>query len=99
MEDNKFIEENEVDIEEYKEDKKSGWKKELFEWVQAIVIAIVISFVLKNYVLTLVKVQGESMEPTLQHADRIYVNRFNFSSSLLSSKSYISIRSSMLIIS
>ena len=78
MEDNKLVNENEVEIEEYKEEQKGGWKKELFEWIQAIVIAIVISFVLKNYVLTLVKVQGESMEPTLQHADRIYVNKLMY---------------------
>ena len=80
MEENKFTEENEVVLEEFKEEKntKGGWKKELFEWLQAIVIAVVVSFILKNYFLTLVKVQGESMEPTLQHADRIYVNRFMY---------------------
>ena len=78
MEENKIVEENEVEIEEYKEEKKGGWKRELFEWVQAVVIAVVVAFVLKNYVLTLVKVQGESMEPTLQHADRIYVNRLMY---------------------
>ena len=27
MEENKFVEENEVEIEEYKEEKKGGWKK------------------------------------------------------------------------
>ena len=87
MEDNNLFDEkevseanNEVSIEEFEEkkEKKGGWKKELFEWVQAIVIAVVVAFVLKNYVLTLVKVQGESMEPTLQNADRIYVNRFMY---------------------
>ena len=57
---------------------KKGWKRELFEWVEAIVIAVVISFLLKNFVLTLVKVQGASMEPTLQSSDRLYVNRFMY---------------------
>jgi signal peptidase I len=54
---------------------KFNLKKEIWEWVQAIVIALVVAFLLKNYVLTLAKVSGESMEPTLQHADRLYVNR------------------------
>ncbi len=54
---------------------KKSWKKEVFEWVQAIVIAVLVALLLKNYVLTLAKVQGESMEPTLQDSNRMYVNR------------------------
>ena len=87
MEDNKFennmeeISENvsgevlETESDEEVSNTKKGWKRELFEWVEAIVIAVVISFLLKNFVLTLVKVQGASMEPTLQSSDRLYVNR------------------------
>lgn len=55
--------------------KTFNFKKEIWEWFQAIVIALVVAFLLKNYVLTLAKVQGESMEPTLQNSDRLYVNR------------------------
>ncbi len=58
--------------------KPINWRKELFDWIQAIVIALVISFLLKNFVLTLAKVQGESMEPTLQHEDRLYVNKLMY---------------------
>lgn len=54
---------------------KIDYKKEFFEWVKAIVVALVIAFLLRNYVLTLAKVDGQSMEPTLQHADRLYVNK------------------------
>lgn len=54
---------------------KIDYKKEIFEWVKAIVVALVIAFLLRNYVLTLAKVDGQSMEPTLQHADRLYVNK------------------------
>lgn len=61
--------------ENYLEQPKINWKRELWEWIQAIVIALVISLLLKNYVMTLAKVDGESMEPTLQNADRLYVNR------------------------
>lgn len=76
MEENKMIEEFEENNSDNK--KNGGWKKELFEWIQAIAIALVVSFVLKNFVLTLVKVQGDSMEPTLQSADRLYVNRLMY---------------------
>ena len=57
---------------------KFSLKKEIWEWVQAIVIALVVALLLRNYVLTLAKVSGESMEPTLQHADRLYVNRMAY---------------------
>ncbi len=57
-------------------DKKRGWKRELLDWVEAIVFAVVITFLLKNFVFTLVKVDGQSMEPTLQNENRLYVNRF-----------------------
>ncbi len=55
--------------------KKNPIMKEVLEWVKAIAIALVVAFLLRNYVLTLAKVSGESMEPTLQDADRLYVNR------------------------
>lgn len=72
------MEENK-DIKETLEAAKSlDIKKEVWEWVQAIVIAVVIAFILRTFVLTLVKVQGESMEPTLQQSDRLYVNRFMY---------------------
>ena len=56
--------------------KKRGWKRELLDWVEAIVFAVAITFLLKNFVFTLVKVDGQSMEPTLQNENRLYVNRF-----------------------
>ena len=78
MDENKIenIENPEENIEAKEpEKKKVNWKRELLEWVEAIVIALVVAVVLRNFVLTLVTVQGESMEPTLQNADRLYVNR------------------------
>ncbi len=35
-----------------------------------------ITFLLKSFVFTLVRVDGESMVPTLQNEDRLYVNKF-----------------------
>ena len=54
---------------------ETNWKTELWEWVKTIVIAVLIAVLLKTFVLTLAKVDGQSMEPTLQHADRMYVNK------------------------
>ena len=63
---------------EMEEDEKNetNWGKELRDWIVAIGIAVVLALVIRNYVFTLVKVQGQSMEPTLHNADRLYVNRF-----------------------
>ena len=55
---------------------KTNWKKELVEWIACILIAVVLAFVIRENVFTLVKVQGASMEPTLSNSDRLYVNRF-----------------------
>ena len=53
-------------------------KKEIFEWVKAIAIALIVAFFLRNYILTLAKVDGQSMEPSLKHADRLYVNKIMY---------------------
>lgn len=66
------------DFEEPGEEKKFNWKKEMLDWVQAIVIAIVIALLIKNFVFTLVQVEGDSMLPTLQNSNRLYVNRFMY---------------------
>lgn len=50
--------------------------KEIRDWVVAIAIAVVLALLIRNFVFTLVKVQGASMQPTLQENDRLYVNRF-----------------------
>ncbi len=72
---NEEIEVNEIEPEIEASPKKNSFLKEIFEWVQAIAVALIVAFLLRNYVLTLAKVDGQSMEPTLQHADRLYVNR------------------------
>lgn len=50
--------------------------KEIRDWVLCLVIAVALALVIRNFVFTLVKVQGASMQPTLQENDKLYVNRF-----------------------
>ncbi len=54
---------------------KKGWRKEIIDWVEAIVIAVVVALFLRHFVLTLALVSGESMETTLSDGDRLYVNK------------------------
>ncbi len=75
---NEVITENKCSDAESAErpDNKVNWIKELRDWVVAILIAVVVATVVREYVFTLVKVQGQSMEPSLHNNDRLYVNRF-----------------------
>ena len=53
-------------------------KKEIFEWAEAIIFAVVIAFIIKTFFFTLVLVDGPSMENTLHSGDRLFVNRFMY---------------------
>lgn len=49
--------------------------REVWDWAKAIIIAVVVALLLRNFVLTLALVDGASMENTLHHGDRLYVNK------------------------
>ena len=67
----------ETEEAEHKSVKKS-FKKELIEWIQAIVIAVILALVIRSFVFTVVRVDGQSMEPTLAHNDRMIVWRLGY---------------------
>ncbi len=71
---------NETQQEGNEEEKapQKSLKKEIIEWVQAIVIAVVLALVIRNFVFTVVRVDGQSMEPTYQHNDRLIVWRLGY---------------------
>ncbi len=52
--------------------------KELIEWVLVIVIAVGAAFLIRNYLFTMVKVDGRSMDYTLADGDRLCVIRLNY---------------------
>lgn len=52
--------------------------KELVEWVLVIVIAVVVAFLIKQYLFAMVVVDGQSMDYTLEHGDKLCVVRFNY---------------------
>ena len=69
-------EETEDNNEEPKKEKKSFWR-ELREWVVSLVAAVLIVLVLQNFVFTLIRVDGASMNPTLLDGERLFVTVFD----------------------
>ncbi len=51
---------------------------ELWEWVKSILIAVVLAFIIRLFVLEVFLVDGSSMEPTLQNRERLIVNKFQY---------------------
>ncbi|GHV16721.1 signal peptidase I [Clostridia bacterium] len=54
--------------------RKEIWM-EVLEWAQAIILAVIIAYLIRAFVFTLVLVDGPSMQPTLETGDRLFVTR------------------------
>lgn len=53
-----------------------SWKSEVWEFVQAVGIAAVLSLFIITFVMQSFLVEGSSMLPTLSDRDRLFVNKF-----------------------
>lgn len=53
--------------------------KEVFSWVKAIAIAVILAFLIRTYIFAPIVVDGESMMPTLQDHERIVLTKFGTS--------------------
>ena len=78
---NKLSEEQEIEQQETENAEESGKKdkpkkslwRELGEWIASLLAAIVIVLLLQNFVFTLIRVDGHSMETTLVDGERLFV--------------------------
>ncbi len=57
---------------------KKSIGREIFEWAYSIVIAVIIAFLIKAFLFDIVKVDGQSMFPTLHHNDRLIVTKLGY---------------------
>lgn len=48
---------------------------EVWDWIKSIALALIIVFIIHQFVFNLSKVDGFSMQPTLQHGERLFVNK------------------------
>lgn len=53
-------------------------KNEVFEWIKALAIAVIIAVVIRSFIFTNYVVEGESMMPTLQNANRLIVSKIQY---------------------
>ena len=61
-----------------KEKPKKTLKQELIEWVVTLAIALVIAVVVRTYLFEPVRVDGNSMYPTLKHGEIMIVNKKDY---------------------
>ena len=56
--------------------KKSPILKEISSWILVLILAFLLSFLIRTFLIERVEVIGSSMVPTLQPGDKIFVNKF-----------------------
>ena len=61
------------EIEEKVAKKKSGFWKEVKEWVVALVVALLVVFVIQTFLFRIIRVDGHSMDTTLADGERLFV--------------------------
>ena len=75
MIDDRYEEEQEINIK--KKDEKNYFKIFL-DYAKVIILALLISFGIKTFVITSTIVDGRSMNPTVNYGDRLMVNKLFF---------------------
>lgn len=73
--------ENNIEVTAVPEEKETAKKtilKEIWEWVYSLGIAFIVVVLLKGFIFDIVKVDGNSMYPTLHHNDRLIVTKLGY---------------------
>lgn len=53
-------------------------KSEYWQWFKTLAVALLIAFVIRQFFFTPIIVDGQSMMPTLDHENRMIVNKFDY---------------------
>ena len=62
---------------------KKPFKQEICEWGATLLIALVIAFVCRTFIFEPVRVDGDSMYPTLHHGEFMYVSKLDYGTSFI----------------
>jgi signal peptidase I len=60
------------------EDKRHSVQKEIKEWARSIILAVILAVIIRLFFLEVFLVEGTSMVPTLQHHERLIVNKVTY---------------------
>lgn len=74
-ENNRIPEEMDTEKINNEEKDKKSFLKELYEWISSIAIAVVLALLINQFLFAMVQVDGQSMEPTLYHGERLIVRK------------------------
>ncbi|MBI3252028.1 MAG: signal peptidase I [Candidatus Omnitrophica bacterium] len=55
---------------------KEKWIREVKEWTNSILVALLLTLVIRTYVVQAFKIPSGSMHPTLMEGDKLFVNKF-----------------------
>ncbi len=70
-------------FQEKPEKVKKPFKQELCEWGATLVVALIIAFLCRTFIFEPVRVDGDSMYPTLHHGEFMYVSKLDYGSSFI----------------
>ena len=73
----KIVLEEQVE-EEAPAEQKNSVLKEIYEWISSVAVAMVLALIINQFFFALVQVDGQSMEPTLHHDERLVVSKFMY---------------------
>jgi len=59
------------------EETKKNVKNEIYSWVKALVLALIIAFLVRAFLFSPTVVLGESMSPTLENNDKVIINKIS----------------------
>ena len=62
---------------------KKPFKQEICEWGATLVVALIIAFFVRTFIFEPVRVDGDSMYPTLHHGEFMYVSKLDYGSSFI----------------
>ncbi len=62
---------------------KKPFRQELVEWGSTILVALFIAFLARTFVFEPVRVDGDSMYPTLHHEEFMYVSKLDYGTSFI----------------
>ena len=55
---------------------REDWKREGKEWAQSIIVALILTLIIRTFIIQAFKIPSGSMRPTLMEGDKLFVNKY-----------------------